>query len=416
MSYPVEPLSAKRNMIWNSAGSLTYFACQWLTTIVVVRLSGGFTNAGILALVMSVYNIFQPFAAYRMYTYQVSDIKRENSTGEYLAFRSLTCFLAFSICFIYAAATCSFEAFVAVVLYCLYKAISLLIEILHGYEQLNFRMDYMGKSMALQGILSLGAFSGVLVLQGGIHLAIASMIVTNLLVAAVYDLPRYLSFEEIHFGISAEKVKHLLRYCFPIVVSSVVFSAAMSIPRQYLSVVWGDDFLGIYASVAAPAVIVQMGATYLYNPLLSTFAEYYQQNVIKKFLRLLFKTIAGIVILALLSTVVLVIAYPWLFGLMFGEKILSYGYLLIPVMGVTTLTAFMWFMSDLLVVVRAFKGSFVGNLVAFAVALPATYLCVNTWDMNGVSFAGIFSCLAGAIVMSIFVIKALKGLFVESKK
>ena len=416
MSYSTEPLSAKKNMLWNSAGSLIYFGCQWLTTIVVVRLSGGFTDAGILALVMSVYNIFQPFAVYRMYTYQVSDIKRENSTGEYLAFRCLTCFFAFSACFVYAAATCSFEAFVAVVLYCIYKAISLLIEVLHGHEQLESRMDYMGKSMALQGILSLVAFSGVLLLQGGIHLAIASMIATNLVVAIAYDLPRYFSFEKIHFGISAEKVKHLLRYCLPIVISSVAFSAAMSIPRQYLSVVWGDDFLGIYASVAAPAVIVQMGATYIYNPLLSVFAEYYRQNTIKQFAGLFFKTIVGIVMLALFSTVVLWLVFPWLFGLVFGEEILSYGYLLVPVMGVTALTAFVWFMSDLLVAIRAFRGSFVGNLATFVVALPATYLCVNAWDMNGVSFAGIFSCLAGAIVMGVFVVKAIKNLFTESKK
>ena len=32
-------LSVKANMLWNSAGSMTYLACQWLTTIVVVRLS-----------------------------------------------------------------------------------------------------------------------------------------------------------------------------------------------------------------------------------------------------------------------------------------------------------------------------------------------------------------------------------------
>ena len=33
-----EQLSVKANMLWNSIGSMTYLACQWLTTIVVVRL------------------------------------------------------------------------------------------------------------------------------------------------------------------------------------------------------------------------------------------------------------------------------------------------------------------------------------------------------------------------------------------
>ena len=73
-------LSVKANMLWNSVGSMTYLACQWLTTIVVVRLSSGaFDNAGLLSLAMSVVGIFGTFANYKMGTYQISDIKRENT-------------------------------------------------------------------------------------------------------------------------------------------------------------------------------------------------------------------------------------------------------------------------------------------------------------------------------------------------
>ena len=74
-------LSIGRNMLWNSAGSLTYLALQWAITIVIVRLSSGYDAAGVLALAMTVFNIFSPLAIYRMYTYQVSDVKRENTLG-----------------------------------------------------------------------------------------------------------------------------------------------------------------------------------------------------------------------------------------------------------------------------------------------------------------------------------------------
>ena len=84
----VKPLSIKQNMLWNSFGSITYLACQWLITILVVRLSSGYEAAGTLSLAMSVYNIFAPFAIYRMYTYQVSDVKRENTVGSTLRFAS----------------------------------------------------------------------------------------------------------------------------------------------------------------------------------------------------------------------------------------------------------------------------------------------------------------------------------------
>ena len=45
----VPPLSTKQNMLWNSAGSMTYLACQWLVTVLVVRLSAGYDDAGLLS-------------------------------------------------------------------------------------------------------------------------------------------------------------------------------------------------------------------------------------------------------------------------------------------------------------------------------------------------------------------------------
>ena len=70
-------LSLKSNMIWNSIGSLTYFGCQWLITILVVRMSDSFEAAGTLSLAMSIANIFTPFALFRMRAYQVSDLSGE---------------------------------------------------------------------------------------------------------------------------------------------------------------------------------------------------------------------------------------------------------------------------------------------------------------------------------------------------
>ena len=81
----VPPLSTKQNMLWNSAGSMTYLACQWLVTVLVVRLSAGYDDAGLLSLAMSVVGIFGTFANYKMGTYQISDIRRENDLAEYLA-------------------------------------------------------------------------------------------------------------------------------------------------------------------------------------------------------------------------------------------------------------------------------------------------------------------------------------------
>ena len=114
-------LSIGKNMAWNSFGSITYLACQWLITILVVRLSNGYEAAGALSLAMSVYNIFAPLALYRMYTYQVSDIKRENTAGEYFSLRIITSLIALACCMAYAVATCNPQSLAAIFLYAVFK-------------------------------------------------------------------------------------------------------------------------------------------------------------------------------------------------------------------------------------------------------------------------------------------------------
>ena len=254
-------LSVKANMLWNSAGSMTYLACQWLITIVVVRLSSGaFDNAGLLSLAMSVVGIFGTFANYKMGTYQISDIKRENTLGEYMGFRCLTLVGSFVACMVYAWFTCAAYALATVALFYAFKAVGLLIDILHGEDQVNRRMDYIGKSFMLQGVSTLAAFAVIYGLTQNLNLAIVAMLVAVTLVMALFDIPHCRRFTRVAVSLSAKKAAFFLRTSLPAVIASVAASSIFTIPKQYLAMVSGDASLGIYASVAAPALVIQMGA------------------------------------------------------------------------------------------------------------------------------------------------------------
>lgn len=109
----MKQLSLKANMLWNSFGSLFYSGCQWLVTVMVVRLSTSYEAAGILAVAMAVSNVFAQIALYRMRSFQVSDIHEEISSGEYVAARFVTIGIGFIITCIYMVLTCSPSAFLA---------------------------------------------------------------------------------------------------------------------------------------------------------------------------------------------------------------------------------------------------------------------------------------------------------------
>ena len=137
----MKEISLKRGMIVNSLGSLTGLGCQWLITIVVVRLANGFDDAGLYSLAMSVYGIFGPLAQDRMYTYQISDVKAENSTGEYMGIRILTSSGALLLCVVYSVLTCPSSFLPIILLYGLFKTTGLVIDVLHACDQAHRRLE-----------------------------------------------------------------------------------------------------------------------------------------------------------------------------------------------------------------------------------------------------------------------------------
>lgn len=392
-------LSIKQNMLWNSIGSMTYLGCQWLITIVVVRLSSGFESAGVLSLAMSVYNIFAPLAIYRMYTYQVSDVKKENSIGEYLSFRLITCVISLALIVAYTTLTCPLTALPAVLLYSISKMISLIIDVLHGADQINGRMDYIGRSLIAQGFGTLLSFCIVFELTKSLEAACFAMAIATLAIGFVYDLPRTKQFEPVTLGITRRKALHLLGYCFPIVIAAIACSAAPSIPRQLLAFLDGESALGVYASIAAPVAIIQMGASYIYNPLLTVFANHYANGERKELVAVLIKASAGIALIGLLAIIGFELFGDFVLELMYGSSILPYSYLLTPMIICSLCTAFVWFLNDLLVALRCFSGSLMGNIVALVISTACCLPLINHFGMNGVSFAGIVSYAATSLIM-----------------
>lgn len=403
-----EKLSVKANMIWNSIGSMTYLACQWFTTIFVVRLSSGYDDAGLLSLAMSVVGIFGTFANYKMGTYQISDIRRENTVGEYMGFRCFTLAGAFVACMIYAALTCAPEALITVALFYAFKGVGLVIDILHGVDQINRRMDYIGKSFILQGTSTLVAFVVVYWATRNLDAAIIAMLVAAAVVLFAFDLPHCQRFEPVRISLSRKKALFFLKTSLPAVVASVAASAIFAIPKQYLALTVGSAALGIYSSVAAPALVIQMGAQYLYGPLLDIFPKLFFEGNVRGFVALLGKTVAGIVGVTVACAIALEFIGAWALALLFGESIVPYVYLLQPIIVSTAATAFLWFFGDLLITLRHFWANFAGNVVAFLAVIPLTFLCVDRWDMNGVSFAGAGACLAGVAILLLFLVKVVK--------
>ena len=408
MSGEQEPLSMKRNMLWNSAGSFTNLLAQWLITVLVVRIASGYDAAGLYSLAVSVYGIFAPVAQYRMYTYQISDTHHENTVGEYFTLRVITNGIALVACFGYALLTCPLSAVPAIMLYGLFKSAALLIDVFHACDQWHYRMDYIGISLAMQGVSSLAIFALAFSLTQNLEITLALMSLALLVIGLVYDMPRSNGFEKLRLGITWRKTRYLLLKCLPIVIGALAMAAAVSAPRQYLFDAMGEATLGVYASVAAPVAIIQTGASYIYYPLIGYFADYYDRGEKRKLIGLLLRVTGGIALVGVACAVLLELFGAPILEMFFANNIGQYAYLLVPMIVSAMITAYVWFLNDLLIAVRDFRGNLIGSIVPLVVALACMVPFVQWWGMNGVSFTAIASYLAAAVSMGASFLACLK--------
>ena len=408
MGENLEPKSMKENMLWNSAGSLIYLGCQWLISVLIVRLSAGFDAAGVYSLAITTYNIFGSIAQYRMYTYQVSDVNDENTTGEYLSLRLITSFSALIVCTVYGIVVCAPTAWAAIALYAVYKTVSLIIDVFHAAEQRFHRMDYIGISNILQGVASLVVFIAAFVLTQSIELTLIAMTIAIVPVGIFYDFKKTRQFTEIKLGISREKTIRLLTRCLPVVIAGMAASATSSLPRQALANIMGNAVLGAYASVAAPVAIIQMGASYIYNPLLGYFAEFYAAGDMSGFKRLMAKGLGAIAVIGLVCVAGFALLGNWLLVLVFGESIAEYTYLLVPLVAFAIITGVQWFINDLLIALRAFRATFLSSVASLATALILERPLIELCGPNGVTLVGIAACCVGLAIMLFTLVGLLK--------
>lgn len=385
-------LSLGKNMLWNSVGSIVYLAAQWLITVVVVRLSNGFDAAGALALGMSVSNIFTPIGQYKIRPYQVSDVEGDYTARQYIAHRILTMGIAFAVMIIYALATCPANQLEAIYLYGAYSFGPIFADVLHGEDQRADRMDYIGVSYILRGIASITVFSLVLWQTNSLELSLVAMTVVTFALIAIYDVPKTRGLVgSIKPDFNKRKVFSLFKTCAPAVLALLFCSAVPAIPRQVLSGTNGADALGIYASVAAPVLIVQMGAQYVYSPMLTEFARRFRTGDVKGFSRLLLKVTGAITLIAGVGVVGFELAGAWLLDFLYGNGISEYTYTLPPLVLCTVLTAYVWFIGDLLIVIRDMKGNLITYGISMIVCLLSMYVLISEFGMNGVSYTVILS-------------------------
>lgn len=386
----------KKNIIWNTIGSIFYCACQWLITIVVVHLSS-YEAAGYLSIAMTTSSSFSAISLFSMRNYQISDVTGEYTDNEYVGSRIFTCAAAFISCILVCLIINSVYQTLCVASFMLIRVAEGFVDVLHGVDQKYDRYDFIGGSFILRGIATIVSFCIVLKFTGELLITLFVMALLNLAISLVYDWRKTNSLNRLNPVIISRRVAELLKKCLPIVIYAFFLSLENLIPKMVLQNVAGTDELGIYSSIASPTLVVQVFASVAFNPLLPGFADIYNAGEYNRFAKMLHKVYAAFIALAIVVTLGAALVGRFGLGILFGAGILEHYYLFMPIVWCTISTAVIWVLAAIVTALRKNMWLLIGMAIDFVICLGIVYPCIRSFGKNGVSIVQL-------IVFAIYII------------
>jgi O-antigen/teichoic acid export membrane protein len=388
-------MSNKKNtlaqaMVWNTAGNLVYCICQWIITILAVKLDS-FGAAGYLSLAMSTSSTFSTIAMFCMRNYQVSDVKGEFKDPEYLGSRTITCAVAMVLCALYAINSTSMYQMLCIDAFMLIRLAESIVDVLHGINQKYDRYDLIGKSYFIRGIATDAAFIAGFVLFKDILIAILLTGIINIVLVFVYDLRQTSKLEKLSVIVKNKHIAVLLKKCTPIVITSFLLSMIPLLPRTAIQTMLGNDILGIYSSIASPTLVVQVFAAYAFNPLIPKISVLFNEKRYDSFLSIFHKIILFFVCFALIVCVCGALLGKWGLGLLYGKTILDSYELFMPLVWCTILTAYIWIMNSIVTAIRKIIPMMIAMSIGFGMSYLFTNMFINWFGANGASYIQILS-------------------------
>lgn len=392
-----------KNVLFNTAGSLTFYICQAAMNLLVTALAGVQAN-GLLATAMTIANVGLSFASYGMRTFQVSDLEGKYTDRTYLRSRWLTVAAAWVACTVFAFA----NAYTArqrwvIFLYTGYRLVESWSDVWHGFLQKAERMDIVGISFGARGLVTAGSVILGLLLTKDLVITLALLLALNLGYVLGVDIPLARKTADLAAK-GGGSVFALLWECLPLALYASLNTSIGSTPRYFCERILGEVQLNYFANVFLPVMLLQVAAVYLFVPFITLFARLWNNKDKAGYfrgLKLLFLCLgalwaAGAVGVALLGRWGLGFLYPS------TPEILQYTALLQPLVVCTVLTVLVTVLCNLLTIARDMKGLILGNLAGLAAAFAASAPLIRAFGLWGTAFATMAGIGAQALCLLLF--------------
>lgn len=320
--------------------------------------------------------------------FQVTDVKQQYKAKEYFGFRvissaaMLACAVVVGIVYV-VNGKADAAGFMLIITMCILKMFDGVADVFEGEFQRNDRIDISGMSMAFRTIAIMAVFSIIAWVTRNIYAASAVAAVTGLAGTAVVAVVWSRGFETLSVSFDREKMKSLFRSTILLFIGSAMCMWLWNGTKYVVEWTLTDRDTLAYGIVFMPTMVINLGSSFVFKPMLTTLARHYEQGEYKAFAKL----VAVLVATAVGITVVTLGAGAWL-----GIPVLSWLYdielapyksvmlVLIAAGGFNAVSILFYYA---LTVMRLQKEIFAGYTITFVVSIILPIVMVKAMGIAG---------------------------------
>ena len=377
----------KKDYLWNSLGSLLQSAISPVLLIVITRLNG-IDDSGLFSFALSLSVVFWAVSLWGGRTYQVSDVKREFSSGSYIAVR----FVASLIVAISAVVFCALNGYNAtktglIMILVTFKILESIADSLYGVLQIHHKLYIAGISLTMKAMLGFAAFMAVDIVTKNVIYGTLAILLVNVLIIFLYDILWVRRVEVIN--VSKKLCKEYIAQAIAIMKhTSAVFVVmfltmfSLNIPRYFLDKSHPDQ-IGYFGIMAMPITLLGLFISFIIQPNVVNLSELLVKRKLKEFAQVVSKMNHITFGMGVLSVVLSYLIGVWVLNVIFGININNFQLdLTIMVIGAAA-NAFVSIYVNLLIIMRRFKGQFYTLLLTDILAVVVSICLIERLAMLG---------------------------------
>ena len=405
----------KKDYIWNSIGSFLQSAISPILLIVITRLNG-VGDSGLFSFAMSLSVVFWAISLWGGRTYQVSDVKKEFSSGDYIVVRFISSLIVavFSISFCILSGYDLIKTELIMVLVS-FKILESIADSMYGVLQIHNRLYIAGISLTMKSVFSFMLFTLVDILTKNIVYGALSIFIVNIAVVIFYDIPLMKHVESVGLTkkniMQAGKIMKKTAEVF-VVVFLTMFS--LNIPRYFLDK-YHYDQIGYFGIMAMPITLLTLFISFVLQPNVVNLSELLKKKKIKEFTKIVSKIDFITFTLGILFVVSSYLIGVWALNTVFGIDINNFRIdLTIMVIGAVA-NAFASIYVNLLIILRRFKGQFYTLLVTNILAVILSIYLIDRLAMLGSVLVFMIISFLQAIILLFIYKRSLKNVIMLSE-